>query len=70
MFGKSRMIEDDRAQPDVLRLPDADWPETVPGTSGAHTDLPQVDRWPAPPGSPKLGELLVQRQFVTHAQVL
>jgi type IV pilus assembly protein PilB len=28
-----------------------------------------MDRWPALPGSPKLGEMLVRKQFVTHAQL-
>src|SRR5437870_757787 len=69
MFRKSRIIEEGREQTDAPRLPDTDSPEPVPETSGAHADLPHVDRWPAPPGSPKLGELLVQNRFVTHAQL-
>ena len=69
MFGKSRLIEDVRDQTDVVRLPDAGSSEPGFETSGAHPDHPQADRWPPLPGSPKLGELLVQKQLVTHAQV-
>src|SRR5213082_3804846 len=69
MFGKSRVIEDSRDQTDVVRLPEAGSPEPGFETSGAPADLPQADRWPPLPGSPQLGELLVQKQFVTHAQV-
>ena len=69
MFRKARLIEDDLDQTDVLRLVDTDVPEPGFETSGAHADLPQVDHWPPLPGSPKLGELLVQKQLVTHAQV-
>src|SRR5437899_2102528 len=69
MFGKSRLIEDVRDQTDVVRLPDAGSSEPGFETSGAHPDHPQADRWPPLPGSPKLGELLVQKQLVTQAQV-
>ena len=69
MFGKSRLIEDARDQTDIVRLPDAGSSEPGFETSGAHADHPQADRWPPLPGSPKLGELLVQKQLVTHAQV-
>ncbi|HEY2666198.1 MAG TPA: GspE/PulE family protein [Actinomycetota bacterium] len=37
--------------------------------SGAPAGLPQVDLWPPLPGSPRFGELLVQKHLVTHAQV-
>jgi type IV pilus assembly protein PilB len=69
MFRKARLIEDDLDQTDVLRLVDTDVPEPGFETSGAHAELPQADHWPPLPGSPKLGELLVQKQLVTHAQV-
>ncbi|HKN49962.1 MAG TPA: ATPase, T2SS/T4P/T4SS family, partial [Actinomycetota bacterium] len=69
MFRKARLIEDDLEQTDVLRLLDAGGLEPGFETSGGHADHPQMDHWPPLPGSPKLGELLVQKQLVTHAQV-
>jgi len=69
MFRKARLIEDDLDQTDGIRLVDTDALEPGFETSGAQADLPLVDRWPPLPGSPKLGELLVQKQLVTHAQV-
>src|SRR5438067_1224697 len=69
MFRKARLIEDDLDQTDGIRLVDTDALEPGFETSGAQADLSLVDRWPPLPGSPQLGELLVQKQFVTHAQV-
>ena len=69
MFRKARLIEDDLDQTDGIRLVDTDALEPGFETSGAQADLSLVDRWPPLPGSPKLGELLVQKQLVTHAQV-
>jgi len=69
MFRKARLIEDDLEQKDALRLLDAGGLEPGFETSGGHADHPQMDHWPPLPGSPKLGELLVQKQLVTHAQV-
>jgi len=69
MFRKARLIEDDLEQTDDLRVLDTDALEPGFATSGAHADVPHVDQWPPLPGSPKLGELLVQKQLVTHAQV-
>ncbi|MCW3036386.1 MAG: Type fimbrial assembly, ATPase PilB [Actinobacteria bacterium] len=69
MFRKSQVVEEDRRQTDDARLPDAGSPESGSETSGTVIDLRETDRWPALPGSPKLGEMLVRKQFVTHAQL-
>jgi type IV pilus assembly protein PilB len=69
MFRKSQVVEEDRRQTDDARLPDAGSPESGSETSGTVIDLREMDRWPALPGSPKLGEMLVRKQFVTHAQL-
>ncbi|MEA2567911.1 MAG: type pilus assembly protein PilB [Actinomycetota bacterium] len=69
MFRKSQVVEEDRRQTDDSRLPDAGSPESGSETSGTVIDLREMDRWPALPGSPKLGEMLVRKQFVTHAQL-
>jgi type IV pilus assembly protein PilB len=69
MFRKARLIDDDLEETDALGVLDVGALERGFETSGAHADVPQVDQWPPLPGSPKLGELLVQKQLVTHAQV-
>ncbi|MCW3043674.1 MAG: Type fimbrial assembly, ATPase PilB [Actinobacteria bacterium] len=69
MFRKSQVVEEDRRQTDDARLPDAGSPESGSEASGTVIDLREMDRWPALPGSPKLGEMLVRKQFVTHAQL-
>jgi type IV pilus assembly protein PilB len=69
MFRKSQVVEEDRRQTDDSRLPDAGSPESGSENSGTVIDLREMDRWPALPGSPKLGEMLVRKQFVTHAQL-
>ncbi len=69
MFRKARLVEDDLEETDTLRVLDVGALEAGMPTSGALADVPQVDHWPPLPGSPKLGELLVQKQLVTHTQV-
>ena len=69
MFRKARLIDDDLEETDALGVLDVGALERGFETPDAPADVPQVDHWPPLPGSPKLGELLVQRQLVTHAQV-
>jgi type IV pilus assembly protein PilB len=69
MFRKARLVDDDLEETDTLRVLDVGALETGMPASGALADVPQVDHWPPLPGSPKLGELLVQKRLVTHTQV-